>query len=373
MSSIRHGRAAFACTVALLGGAALGPAAGQAVTWNVKGAGFGHGVGLSQYGAYGFAKHGAGYKHIVKHYYLGTTIGQGPAGKVRVLLAPYQSSIRFSGATAACGAELRRVKTYTATRSGNTVILRSPKGRSLGNCGKLMSATGTGPINLAGKGSYRGALQARPSSVSGRLNAINKVGIDDYVRGVVAGESPSSWPLAALRAQALVARSYGLTSGVGGRGFDLFDDTRSQVYGGVSAETPRTDRAVASTAGQVVLFKGHVARTYFFSTSGGFTENIENVFGGDPVPYLRGVADPYDGSSPLHRWRKVFSQRQMQEALGGYVRGKLRQIKVTERGVSPRIIKAKLIGSDGTTTVSGTTLYTSLGLYDRWAYFKKVQ
>ena len=88
-----------------------------------------------------------------------------------------------------------------------------------------------------------------------------------------------------------------------GKGFDQYADTRSQVYRGYLGETPSTNAAVAATAGQVVTYDGEIATTFFFSTSGGHTENVENVFtGGSPKPWLKGVKDPYDDSSPYHRW-----------------------------------------------------------------------
>jgi stage II sporulation protein D len=347
------------------------PGAAEA-RWVIKGAGFGHGIGLSQYGAYGYAKQGTGYRGILKHYYSGTEIGSAASKTVRVLLRPYQPRVRFSGAGAACGATLSEKKAYTAKPKGSKVILLNKSGRRLANCGKVMSATGGATVNLIGKGTYRGAIEARGGSVPGRLNAINAVDIDDYVRGVVAEESPSSWPLDALRAQAVAARSFGLTRRISGNGFELYDDTRSQVYGGVASETARTNQAVSGTAGEVVTYKGKVAETYYFSTSGGHTENNEFSFlGGTPLSYLRGVPDPHDGASPYHRWTRKLSNGQMQAELGGLVRGKLKRIVVTKRGVSPRIVKAKLVGSGGTNSVSGPDLRSYLGLPDTWANFKR--
>ena len=348
---------------------AAGPAEAR---WVIKGAGYGHGIGMSQYGAYGYAKKGTGYKAIVKHYYSGTEVGSTGSKTVRVLLRPYQSTVRFKGASAACGVSLAEKKTYSAKPKKSKVILRNKRGVRLANCGTEMSATGGASVSLIGKGAYRGAVVARSSSVPGKLNAINAVDLEDYIRGVIAEESPSSWPLDALKAQALAARSYALSTGVGGNGFDHYDDTRSQVYGGIGSETARTNQAVSSTAGEVVEYKGKVAETYFFSTSGGHTENNEFSFlGGTPLPYLRGVPDPYDDASPYHRWTRKLSNGQMQAELGGLVRGKLKRIVVTKRGVSPRIVKAKLVGSGGTTKVSGPDLRSYLGLPDTWATFKR--
>ena len=350
------------------------PAAASAKVWVVKGAGFGHGVGMSQYGAYGYAKHGFKYDQILTHYYTGTTIGSTPDKPVRVLLRDSVGSVAFHGANSACGTPIKRGKAYVAKRKGGGVVLRSKKGRVIARCGAVMTATGAPTIVVAGKGAYRGSLEVRGSS-SG-LDAINLLDVEDYVRGVVSRESPSSWPIEALKAQAVAARSYAL-SGSGHGSFDVFDDTRSQAYGGVAAETVKTDRAVSDTHLQVVLYKDKVAQTFFFSTSGGHTENNEFSslgFGQPPVPYLRGVDDPYEATagSPYEHWKRKYSIGRISGALRGIgLRGKLRNVVVTQRGASPRIVHANLIGSGGTTTVNGPQLASALGLPDTWAFFKK--
>jgi stage II sporulation protein D len=195
------------------------------------------------------------------------------------------------------------------------------------------------------------------------------------VRGVVAGESPPSWPAEALKAQAVAARTYAITSNAGGGlGFTQWSDTRSQVYRGVAGETPTTDAAVAATSRQVVTYLGRPVTTFFFSTSGGRTENVENSFmGATPQPWLKSVEDPYDNASPRHRWGPMrFTRKQAQVRLRGYVRGTLRTIKVTRRGVSPRIVSAQVVGTKGTTTISGPTLRTRFGLFDTWATFTRI-
>ncbi|MGZ5340628.1 MAG: SpoIID/LytB domain-containing protein, partial [Solirubrobacterales bacterium] len=299
------------------------------------------------------------------------TIGRVEPYAVRVLLQSGVGSAAFSGVDAACGVRLIEDKTYSATTTdGETVRLNNPAGKKLADCDEVMTATGGPSWTLAGKGEYRGGLQVRPSA-SGGVDAIDWLPVEAYVRGVVGYESPSSWPIEALRAQAVAARSYALTTPVGDAGYDLYDDTRSQVYGGVAAEGPRTDKAVDSTSGLTVAHDGRVARTYFFSTSGGHTEDVENAFGGDPVPYLKGVADPYEAESSYHEWHRSLSEEQMQGALSGLVKGSLESIRVPERGSSPRIVKAELVGSEGTTEVSGSTLQSRLDLPDKWVFFRK--
>ena len=93
------------------------------------------------------------------------------------------------------------------------------------------------------------------------MYTVDAVGLDDYVRGVIAAEMPSSWSPEALKTQAVAARTYAITTNVGGGFYDLYPDTRSQMYRGVSAETPATDAAVAATAGQVVTYNGTPAVT----------------------------------------------------------------------------------------------------------------
>ena len=370
---VRRLLALAGCVVLVLLG--LAAARAEAAKWVVSGAGYGHGTGLSQYGAYGFAKHGVAYPGILAHYYTGTTLGTTQDATVRVLLLSNRRNIPFNGATEACGVKLAESKTYLARRKGSGVLLLKKAGRRIASCGSLLSATGGADVNVVGKGVYRGALEVRPTGIRGGLNAINAVGLEDYVRGVIAKESPSSWPPEALRAQAVATRSYALSTSKRGAGFDHYDDTRSQAYGGVAAETVKTNQAVADTALQVVLYNGKVAQTYYFSTSGGSTENNEYSslgFGGTPIPYLRGVPDPYDDLSPYHRWTRKFSQAAIQSRLGDLVRGKVNDIVVTQTGASPRIVQATLVGSGGSRNVSGPTLRTHLGLPDTWASFRKV-
>jgi stage II sporulation protein D len=242
-----------------------------------------------------------------------------------------------------------------------------------------LEAPSTGSLLLAGAsepgvrdGRYRGALELRPAD--GGLNVINAVGLEDYVRGVVSAESPPNWPADALKAQAVAARTYAITTSKAGAGFDQYADTRSQVYRGVSAELPTTDAAVAATRYQVVTYGGRPVVTYFFSTSGGHTEHVENSFvGSTPQPWLKGVDDPYDDVSPRHRWGPLrFTAAQVQRRLGRLVAGRFRRIRVVDRGASPRVVRAQVVGSRGTTNVTGAQLRRAFGLNDTWAYFRTI-
>jgi len=347
---------------------------GQAsVGWVVLGHGFGHGVGMSAYGAYGYAQHGKGYRFILAHYFSGTTIGKLTAPRiVRVLLDVSSGDVRFSGATSACAKALEAGRSYEAHRAGSGIVLRSSAGRPLARCGQRLRAAGNGRIAI-GSSTYRGVLEVVPtSSDAGSLNIVNALPVDQYVKGVIPNESPPSWPQAELRAQALASRSIALTGGVGGNGFDLYDDTRSQVYNGLESETATTNEAADATRGQVVMYGGRIAETFFSACSGGHTESVQNVFFGPPIPYLVGVPDPYDSACPLHSWKLTFSGPEISSRLGAYLDGRLKRIVITKRGVSPRIVWAKLYGTGGVTKIRGDQLAAALGAYDRWMTFRKV-
>lgn len=347
--------------------------AGASVSWVVHGRGFGHGVGMSAYGAYGYAKAGKNYRFILGHYYTGTSIGTlEKARVVRVLLDISPGDVGFSGATSACGARLDPARGYEAHRNGNSVVLRSSGGKRLASCGRKLRAAGRGTIAIAGVGKFRGALETVPTeSDAGSLNVINALAIEQYVKGVMPNEVPPSWPTEELKAQAVAVRSIALTGDVGGNGFDLYSDTRSQVYEGLESEYDRTNDAVAATRAQVVMYGGDIAQTLYSACSGGHTESAVNVFG-SPVPYLVGVPDPYDYYCPLHKWTLNFSGPDISSRLSGYLNGKLKQVVVTKTGVSPRIVSAKLVGTGGTSTVTGSQLSVALGGYDTWMTFEKV-
>jgi stage II sporulation protein D len=373
----RHPRiarlAALLATLASL--VAIPPAAADAsVSWVVHGHGFGHGVGMSAYGAYGYALHGKSYQFILGHYFTGTTLGTLPGPRVvRVLLDISPGDVGFSAATSACGQTLDPARDYEAHRSGNTVVLRSSSGKRLADCGPKLRAAGKGQIAIAGVGTYRGALETVPTeSASGSLNVVNALAVDQYVKGVIPNESPPSWPAEELKAQAVASRSFALTAGVGGNGFDLYADTRSQVYKGLESEYSTSNAAATATRGQVVMYGGKIAETLFSACSGGHTESIQNIFGGPAIPYLQGVPDPYDGECPLHTWTLKFSGPEISSKLGAYLQGKLKQVVIVKTGVSPRIIEAKLVGTGGVSTVTGEQLEVALGGYDTWMTFEKV-
>jgi stage II sporulation protein D len=354
------------------------PLAHATTIFQIDGGGYGHGIGMSQYGAYGYALHGESYQFILAHYYQGTALGTvDPNRTVRVLIATGAAS--FSGVSgASSGAtpgvtprKLNPSHTYSvrALASGQLALI-NPAGKRVARFAAPLVVTGSGPLLLAGHGSYRGAFEFRPAGSA--VQTVNAVGVDDYVRGVVAAEMPSSWAMAALEAQAVAARTYAITSNVAGNGYQLYPDTRSQVYGGVAAETPSTDAAIAATRGQILTYNGAPAAAFFFSSSGGYTENLENVWlGASPEPWLRGVPDPYDnaGNNPYYHWSYRMKLAAAAKKLSFLVKGRFRGIRVTKRGVSPRVVYAVVVGTRGKTAVTGPQLQALFGLPSTYMRF----
>lgn len=367
--------------LAAVAAAAAAAPADAATRVIVRGAGFGHGVGLSQYGAYGFAKRGADHRAIIAHYYRGTrlrTLADAPTVRVLLQTAP---TVRVRNVRAVAGGRaLSPETTYTIRGFGSRLVLRTAAGTAIGRFDAPLRLVGAdGGLQLAGRagngvvdGRYRGDLELRPSSVG--VNAINAVDLEDYVRGVISAESPAGWPAAALRAQAIVARTYAITTNKPGAGFDHYPDVRSQVYLGIRAEYPSTDAAVRATSRQVVTYDGEPVVTYFFSTSGGRTENVENSFiGADPKPWLRSVEDPYDSESPRHRWGPYrWTVAEAQRRFGSWVKGRFVGVDVIRRGRSPRIVTADVVGTRGRTRVSGPQIRARLGLNDTWVTFRVI-
>jgi stage II sporulation protein D len=366
---------AAAVGLSILAALVLAGPASAASTLFIRGGGNGHGIGMSQYGTYGYALHGWTYEQILAHYYTGTQLGTtNPNQTVRVLLGG--GSAAFAGATRAGGKTLNPSLTYDVVplATGQLALVNQSTHKRVGKFNAPLTATGPAPLSLAGLGAYRGSLEFRPNG-SGGVYTVNVLGLDDYVRGVISAEMPSSWAPEALKTQAVAARTYAITTDVAGTFYNLYPDTRSQMYRGVSAETPATDAAVAATAGQVVTYNGAPVVTYFSSSSGGHTENIEDAWpGASASPWLRGVDDPYDGAGgdPYHRWTRQLGVTAAAKQLGRLLKGKLVGIRVTQHGVSPRIMSAQVIGTKGSTTVTGAQLQSAFGLLSTWASFTTI-
>jgi stage II sporulation protein D len=324
-------------------------------TFVVEGRGWGHGVGMSQYGALGFARHGWRYERILAYYYRGTELALQPNRVVRVLVADGQAALRV-GARAPFR-RLSRGDRMTLRRGDRRLTPAAV--RKLG--GSVRYEPGVAPLRVDGV-PYRGALVVY--AAGGGLYAVNHVSLDHYLRGVVPWEVPYYWPREALRAQAIVARSYTLATLHPGQRYDLVDDTRDQVYGGLRAEKRSTNAAVTATAGRVVTWRGRVATTYYHSTSGGRTASSLDGFPTvGAVPYLRSVPDPYDALSPRHRWlRRTLTP----EELGGVLRVGAVRDAVVKPDSSGRPATVRVLGARATRSMTGTAFRDALGLGSGW-------
>jgi len=355
-------------TLALAASATAGPRAPApapvlvtATTFVASGRGWGHGVGMSQYGALGFANEGWTYDQILAHFYTGVQLGPSPVARVRVLVAEARPSVTVSSTVPF---RVRDVFGKTYPLPAGDVVL-GPTLRVIVNgapaelAGPILFLPGSAPLVV--DRAYRGQLEVGVTAQ--KLNAINVVGLEQYLAGVVPREMPSSWPAEALKAQAVAARSYALAHRLGSKAFDLYADVRSQVYGGIRSEHPRATAAIEATAGEVLLWEGKPIDALFHSTSGGTTVEAVEVFG-KAVPYLAAVDDPHSALSPVHRWGPT----PVGEAIirkGLKLRSPLMGLKLT-RGPSGRVTSVQAVTASGTTTVSGATLRAAAGLRSTW-------
>jgi stage II sporulation protein D len=366
---------ASAATLALASAVAAAPARADLV---LDGHGWGHGVGLSQYGAYGYALlDGRDHAWILDHYYPGTTLARSGTGAMRVLLKRARTP-RLCGVTRLRAADGRRVRVserrqYKVSISrGRLRVVDTSNGRTRARLAAPVTATGGPSWCLRGAaengvrdGAYRGSAQLIPDGRA--LLVVNRVGLESYLRGVVPSEMPSSWPAEALQAQAVIARSYALRARRPATSpYDVFADVRSQVYGGLAREVPSTTAAVTATRAQVVTAGGTVAQTFFFSTSGGRTATNEEVWGGLPIAYLRSVDDPHDDLSPYHDWTARFTDRTARRKLRSLGVGTFRGMAVTARTPSGRAATVEVRGADSSVEVPASRIQALLELRSTW-------
>lgn len=385
---------------ALLGGAALvavdaatEPASAAALqvpkhaTIIIRGHGFGHGHGMSQYGAEGAARAGRSARQIVHFYYPRTRPGTF-RGQVRVLIsADTDQNTTVGNRPGMKVRDLGNGTTVTLPTTGQAADatrwrLSSASGepaqisyltdawhvwRTLTGDGEFRASK---PIRLVlpgGPVSYRGTLQSRTSMAGGHAHRItvNKVSMEDYVRAVVPREAFPSWHAAALRAQAIAARSYAAFEVEDSTNdlYQLCDTSACQVYGGRSAEVSSTNRATDKTAGQIRTFHGRPAFTQFSSSNGGW-------LAAGSQPYLVAKPDPFDGWSgnPNHTWKTKVSDTAIENAWPSI--GNLTTISVVDRDGNGqwngRIEHLKLTGGAGSVTLTGDEFRSGLGLRSTW-------
>lgn len=346
--------------------AAQAEAAGRpgAPVFVINGRGWGHGVGMSQWGAHGFARRGLDYRRILAHYYRGATIGRAPVAKVRVLLAGSKPTLTISSEAPF---RVRDASGRTRTLVGTHVIGPGLRVKTKGVKKRaqltppLVFLPGEEPLRLGRR--FRGTIQV--DKVGKRLRAINLVGLEQYLYGVVPAEVPDDWAPEVLKAQAVAARSYALATRKTGGAFDLFPDVRSQVYRGVDEEEESTNAAVDETAGEVLMYAGRLVTAYFHSTSGGRTASVQDVWAGSkPIPYLTGVDDPYDSISPHHTWGPVVvPAARIQRVLKAP--GRLLDVRTTTNG-SARADSVIGVGTNGEASAKASDVRRELGLRSTW-------
>ena len=324
----------------------------------LDGHGWGHGLGMSQWGAYGYAKHGWTYDRILAHYYTGTTLGQAKVATVRVQLV---SATKTTLSSAVPWTVTDATGRHATLDPGALVLKGTPALAAQPALQPPFTFTAAQPLSVDGT-PYRGKLVV---SGDGKLvQVIDSVGLEQYVKGVVPAEMPSNWAPEALKAQAVAARSYALANLAKGRAFDLYGDSRSQVYGGVKVESPSSSAAVDATKGQVVLYNGKIADTLFFSTSGGRTASALEATG-IAVPYLVPVSDPYDTLSPYHDWGPVvLDAAKVAKTLK--LSAPIADVQATP-GPSGRIKTVTVVSSnDSQVTLTGNQVRTALDLRSTW-------
>ena len=343
-----------ALVVAVLPGAQRAEASTLPATLYLSGHGWGHGRGMGQYGAYGYAVAGNGYTWILDHYYGSTTLGSVGSPNISVHLV-----------------ELDGQSNVTVKDSGGNVH-NVPAGQTF--------TPASGDVWVAWPGgswrAFQGSIQ-----VLGNNQTLNVVPLESYVRGVVPGESPASWGAfsgeAALQAQAVAARSYAWAY-TGGGSNPICDTTSCQVYYGDpdaagaienSSYTQYSDQAQSSTAGQVRTWLsgnptgrpvGSVASTEFSSSTGGYTA-------GGAFPAVPDAGDS-TSSNPNHNWSTSIPTSSVQQAFPAV--GTLQSIAITARNglgdMGGRVTQIVLSGTSGRVTISGDQFQWALGLKSDW-------
>lgn len=231
-----------------------------------------------------------------------------------------------------------------------------------------------GVVKLTDGYSYRGFIEClQPSKTSG-ITVVNVVPLEQYLYGVVGKEMSPSWSSEALKAQAVAARTYAVyhKNSFRNKGFDMTDDTRSQVYAGINGEAPSIISAVNATKGEILTYKGKPVEAIFCATAGGWTENSENVWG-SYVPYLRGVVDRSE-KMPSYNWTVTVTPEKLAANLkaAGKSVGKVKAITLSplgkrpmdaaDRGVSGRVLSMTIQGSAGSVKMTGNTFQSIMGL-----------
>ena len=213
---------------------------------------------------------------------------------------------------------------------------------------------------------YRGRLQLLVRG--GQVQVVNHLGIETYLTSVVGSEMPHKWPLPALQAQAVAARTYALRQRGKAGDFDVKATVSSQVYRGVESETPSTIEAVESTRSLVLVHGGRLINAVFHSSSGGATEPSGEVWR-NQLPYLVSVAD-HDQHSPVHRWNKRFDDDELRDLFREI--GGVKRLQVLKTSSTGRVRTARVQGPHGSLVLTGRELRKRLGLKSTMVQFELI-
>lgn len=374
------------------GSLAAAPWPASATTWQVSGKasitivghGNGHGHGLSQYGAQRAATTGRGYRQILRYYYPGTSSGRA-GGKIKVLITADTSRdvvvaarSRLTARPATGGrvvdlakarpkARLWRIRPLAGARSSIDFKTRSWRRLTVLQGDAQLSAGGR-PVRLVvpgGRRAYRGALRSASPGAGRDRDTVNVLGLDAYLKGVVAREVPAYWHREALRAQTVAARTYAaFDRATTDRGhYDLCDTDACQVYGGFTDEVASTNAAVEATHGEVRTKRGRPIFAQFSASSGGWTS-------AGAFSYLPAKRDAYDAfrGNDFHDWRVSTTDARI-EAQWPQI-GDLTSIRTSDRDGNGhwggRVGTVTLTGSRGEVDVSGDDFRFLMGLYSTW-------
>lgn len=248
--------------------------------------------------------------------------------------------------------ELTEMAPSDARATGKTVTLGQFSGNQL-----LIEPAANGYVWIGDRW-FRG--RTRLILVGSKLVALNLIDLENYLYSVVGAEAIPTWPLEALKAQAVAARTYAIykTNTASNRYYDLDTSTQTQVYKGLNTEFLSTQDAVNSTAGQILTYGGKAILAAFHSSSGGHTENVEDVWSSS-LPYLRGVVD-YDQQAPVFQWSKDFSRDQLTRSIGGI--GTVRSLIPERTSPQGRVLSMRIVGSAGSKILSGSQIREALDL-----------
>ncbi|MCC5911546.1 MAG: SpoIID/LytB domain-containing protein [Clostridiaceae bacterium] len=215
---------------------------------------------------------------------------------------------------------------------------------------------------------YRGAITAKRLQNSD-MSIVNKLPLEEYLYGVVPREMPALWPVEALKAQAVVARSYALANMNRFRksGFDICNTTTSQVYSGYDREHANSNRAVEETKSTVVTHDGKLISAFYHSNSGGHTENSENIWS-QPIPYIKGVEDKYSINAPNSTWSEAFTKQEVKSLLqkNNISIGEIIDIRVEATSEFGRVLNLTIYGTEGKETLAKERSRWIFGLRSTW-------